>query len=79
MLNLASKVNIFYVTSGLTSAHFRFDFRLLERWERQLLRRFQLQLSEDQTVDSKVQQLQEKLETKVIELQKEIRQELGKF
>ena len=50
-----------------------------ERWERQLLRRFQLQLSEDQTVDSKVQQLQEKLETKVIELQKEIRQELGKF
>ena len=56
-----------------------FDFRFLERWERQLLRRFQLQLSEDQTVDSKVQQLQEKLETKVIELQKEIRQELGKF
>ena len=76
MLNLASKVNIFYVTSGPTSGlHFRF----LERWERQLLRRFQLQLSEDQTVDSKVQQLQEKLETKVIELQKEIRQELGKF
>ena len=72
MLNPASKVNIFYVTSGL-------DFRFLERWERQLLRRFQLQLSEDQTVDSKVQQLQEKLETKVIELQKEIRQELGKF
>ena len=76
MLNLASKVNIFYVTSGLTSGP---DFRFLERWERQLLRRFQLQLSEDQTVDSKVQQLQEKLETKVIELQKEIRQELGKF
>ena len=76
MLNLASKVNIFYVTSGLTSG---LDFRFLERWERQLLRRFQLQLSEDQTVDSKVQQLQEKLETKVIELQKEIRQELGKF
>ena len=73
MLNPASKVITFNFRS-----QFRFT-RLLERWERQLLRRFQLQLSEDQTVDSKVQQLQEKLETKVIELQKEIRQELGTF
>ena len=73
MLNPASKVIVLNFRS-----YFRL-IRLLERWERQLLRRFQLQLSEDQTVDSKVQQLQEKLETKVIELQKEIRQELGTF
>ena len=32
-----------------------------ERWDRQLLRRFQLQLHEDQTVENKVQKLREEL------------------
>ena len=48
-----------------------------ERWDRQLLRRFQLQLHEDQTVEFKVQKLREELCAKSIELQQEIRAELA--
>ena len=47
-----------------------------ERWERQLLRRFQLQLSDDLTAENIVREMQTKLEVKVIELQKTIRREL---
>ena len=48
-----------------------------ERWDRQLLGRFQLQLQEDQTVEIKVNNLRQKLIEKAIELQRDIRTELA--
>ena len=41
------------------------------------MRRFQLQLQEDQTVENKVQKIREELIVKAIELQSEIRTELA--